>query len=88
MPSSGKSTVGKILAEKLSRKLTDTDALIEEREKRTIEDIFKTMLDQESNVLDTYKASIDKSNYNIHQLSTLFFLLFYSITNDFVSPLI
>lgn len=37
----------------------------------TIEDIFKTMLDQESNVLDTYKASIDKSNYTINQLMTL-----------------
>ena len=37
----------------------------------TIEDIFKTMLDQESYVLDTYKVSIDKSNYTIHQLITL-----------------
>ena len=37
----------------------------------SIEDIFKKMLDQESEVLDTYKASIDKSNLSIHKIITL-----------------
>lgn len=37
----------------------------------TIEDIFKKMLDQESEILDVYKASIDKSNLTIHQIITL-----------------
>lgn len=37
----------------------------------TIEDIFKKMLDQESDILDVYKASIDKSELTIHQIMTL-----------------
>jgi len=37
----------------------------------TIEDIFKTMLDQESDILDTYKASIDKSELSLHKIMTL-----------------
>ncbi len=41
MPASGKSTVGKILAEELSREFIDTDALIEERSGMAISDIFK-----------------------------------------------
>ena len=36
----GKTTVGKLLAEKLGRELADTDVLIEEREGRTIPEIF------------------------------------------------
>ncbi len=41
MPSSGKSTVGKILAEKLSLPFYDTDELIEKRESMPICEIFK-----------------------------------------------
>ena len=41
MPSSGKSTVGKILAERLGRRFLDTDSLIEENENSKIQDIFK-----------------------------------------------
>ena len=37
----------------------------------TIEDIFEKMLDQESDVLDTYKASIDKSTLSLHKIVTL-----------------
>ena len=37
----------------------------------TIEDIFKKMLDQESEILDVYKASIDKSELSIHKIITL-----------------
>lgn len=37
----------------------------------TIEDIFKKMLDQEGEILDTYKASIDKSDLSIHKILTL-----------------
>ena len=40
MPASGKSTVGKLLAKDLGRKLFDTDTLIEEREGKTIPEIF------------------------------------------------
>lgn len=40
MPASGKSTVGKLLADSTGRELIDTDALIEERAKKPIPDIF------------------------------------------------
>ena len=36
----GKSTVGALLAQKLGRELVDTDSLIEEREGRSISDLF------------------------------------------------
>ncbi len=36
----GKTTVGRLLARRLGRELVDTDALIEERESRSIPDIF------------------------------------------------
>lgn len=41
MPASGKSTVGKILADRYQRELIDTDALIADRAKTSIPDIFK-----------------------------------------------
>lgn len=41
MPGSGKSTIGKILSEKLSRQLIDTDALIVERTRIDIPTIFE-----------------------------------------------
>lgn len=40
MMGSGKTTLGTMLAEKLGRKLVDTDALIVEREGRSINEIF------------------------------------------------
>ena len=40
MMGSGKTTVGKLLAQRLCRPFADTDALIEEREGRSIPDIF------------------------------------------------
>lgn len=40
MPGCGKSTVGKLLAERLNREVLDVDALIVEREDRSIPDIF------------------------------------------------
>ena len=40
MMGSGKTTVGKLLAQQLRRPFVDTDALIEEREGRSIPDIF------------------------------------------------
>ncbi len=40
MPASGKSTVGKILAKRLGRRLIDTDELIEERAGMPIKEIF------------------------------------------------
>ena len=40
MPSSGKTSVGKILAERLGRELVDTDELIKDAEGREISDIF------------------------------------------------
>ena len=41
MPSSGKTTVGKALAEKLQREFFDSDLLVSETENMTIPDIFK-----------------------------------------------
>ncbi len=40
MPSCGKSTIGKMVAERLGREFIDTDKLIEERENKSIERIF------------------------------------------------
>lgn len=40
MPGSGKSTVGRLLAEKLGREFADTDEMIEERENKKIPRIF------------------------------------------------
>ena len=42
MPSSGKSTIGKILSEKLGRELVDTDARIVEKAGMPITEIFRT----------------------------------------------
>lgn len=42
MPSSGKSTVGNILAEKLKREFFDSDLLVAENENMTIPDIFES----------------------------------------------
>ena len=41
MMGSGKTTVGRLLAQQLRRPFVDTDALIEEREGRSIPDIFQ-----------------------------------------------
>lgn len=41
MPGSGKSTIGKLLASKLSREFVDTDSLIEEKAKMPISKIFE-----------------------------------------------
>lgn len=40
MMGSGKTTVGRLLAQRLGRELADTDALIEQRQGRAIPDIF------------------------------------------------
>ena len=40
MPASGKSTIGRILEKKLSRRAFDSDKIIEKEEKRSIPDIF------------------------------------------------
>ncbi len=42
MPSSGKTTMGKLVAKELEREFFDTDALIEKRENLSIPEIFKT----------------------------------------------
>lgn len=42
MMGSGKTTVGRLLAQRFDRPLADTDALIEERQGRSISDIFAT----------------------------------------------
>ncbi len=42
MPGSGKSTVGRLLAERSGRRLVDTDALVESQTGRSIPEIFRT----------------------------------------------
>ena len=46
LPGSGKTTVGSLLAEKLGRKLVDTDALVEQREGCSIPQIFAQKSEQ------------------------------------------
>lgn len=41
MPGSGKSTIGRMLAEKLNREFTDTDEMIVQKESRAIPEIFR-----------------------------------------------
>lgn len=43
MPGSGKSTIGKLLAEKLKLKFTDLDAVIEKKAQKKIVDIFNDL---------------------------------------------
>ncbi len=61
MPGSGKSTLGKALAARLGREFLDSDAVIEEEEKRTIPEIFrevgeKGFRDIESRVIRSLSA--------------------------------
>ena len=61
MPASGKSTVGRVLEKKLSKKLIDTDKLIEHKAKCSIPEMFKTQgedyfRDFESNVIKEISA--------------------------------
>ena len=42
MPASGKTTVGKMIAESTGRSFIDIDAMIEEEEKKSIPEIFKS----------------------------------------------
>ena len=42
MPASGKSTVGKMLAEELGYRFIDLDVYIQEKERRSIQDIIET----------------------------------------------
>ena len=58
MPASGKSTVGKVLSEKLSRKLVDTDSVIVDNAKRSISDIFRE--DGESVFRDMESEAVKK----------------------------
>ena len=53
MPASGKSTVGALLAKRLSRELLDTDALIEEKAKMPIPEIFKKFGEEKFRELET-----------------------------------
>ena len=53
MPASGKSTVGALLAEKLSRPLIDTDKLIEARAQMAIPEIFEKFGEKEFRRLET-----------------------------------
>lgn len=52
MPGSGKSTMGKILAETLNRSLYDIDIMIEEKEGISISEILKNL---EKNTLEKLK---------------------------------
>lgn len=53
MPGSGKSTVGRILAEKIDRELIDTDRLIEEKTGQKIPDIFASKGEEAFRRLET-----------------------------------
>ncbi len=58
MPSCGKSTIGKILSQKLSKKLIDSDTLIEEKIGKTISDFLTK--DNESQFRDLEEEIIDE----------------------------
>ncbi len=56
MPSSGKSTLGKVLARELGYTFTDMDKLIETREQKTISEIFSNL--GESHFRDIEKKTL------------------------------
>ncbi|MBR5229743.1 MAG: hypothetical protein IKW01_02710, partial [Firmicutes bacterium] len=56
MPGAGKTTVGKILAEKLGRPVFDTDQMVVEKEGRQIPDIFSTFGEDYFRELETWAA--------------------------------
>lgn len=58
MPGCGKSTVGRKLAKRLNREVIDVDALIEEREGRTIPDIFAENGEEYFRQLETEAAKL------------------------------
>lgn len=53
MPGSGKSTIGRILSEKLNYKFIDTDNLIEKNTKLKIKEIFETKGETYFRILET-----------------------------------
>lgn len=66
MPSSGKTTVGTALAEKLNRPFFDSDKLIEETEKTSIPEIFKEKGEQYFRTCETDAIfTISKNNSSI-----------------------
>ena len=62
MPSSGKSSIGKEIAEKLGREFIDTDKLIEEKEGMPIPEIFKKF--GEEHFRNTEEAVIEEVSRN------------------------
>lgn len=56
MPGAGKTTIGKILAERLDRAVFDTDAMIVEKEGRQIPDIFESDGEEYFRDLETWAA--------------------------------
>ena len=53
MPGSGKTTIGRLLANRAGYEFVDTDVFIEEKEKRKIKDIFATDGEDEFRRLET-----------------------------------
>ncbi len=69
MPSSGKTTVGKYLSEKLSKSFVDTDDLIVETENKSIPDIFKEQGEAEFRNIEK-KVIYDISKENAKVIAT------------------
>lgn len=65
MPGCGKTTVGKLLAERLNREVIDVDALIVEREGRSIPDIFTQDGEEVFRHLETEAAKIAGSRSGV-----------------------
>lgn len=69
MPSSGKTTIGTLLSEKLQREFFDSDKLIEETQNMTIPDIFKGKGELYFRKCET-EAICELSKYNSSVIST------------------
>ncbi len=68
MPASGKSTIGVVLAKTLGIGFVDTDLLIQQREKRLLQDIINT--DGLEHFLDCERDAILSQNYKNSVVST------------------
>ncbi len=70
MPGSGKSTVGRALAELLGRPFVDTDALIEERAGKAISDIFAEVWEAGFRDLESQVVAHAANNVTGHIIAT------------------
>ena len=77
MPGSGKSTIGKLLSEKLKYSFFDTDQEIEKREKNKIKNIFSIKGEDYFRSVETqvFNELVEKKKLLFQQVAALFLII-------------